>query len=126
MGTLLDTSVLIALERGYATVPPADQLGMAAISVSELLYGVHRSDDRHRAGRLGFVERVIADVPVVSFDRDMARIHAHLRSAMDAAGARRNTHDLIIAATAISLGWHLGTVDHQSFAAIPGLELRYL
>jgi len=126
MGTLLDTSVLIGLERGYSTVPPTESLGIAAITVSELLHGLHRATTRHRLARQAFLERVFANVPTVPFTHEIARIHAELRADTGAAGRQRNSHDLMIAATAVALGWDLATADHRGFEDIPGLRVRYV
>lgn len=47
MGTLIDTSVVVAAERGTldleAVVRTADEFAMSTVTVSELLHGVHRA-----------------------------------------------------------------------------------
>ena len=67
MGTLLDTSVLIDIERGRGAIPPADDVAIAAITASALLQGVLRADRAHRATRESFVEGVLATVPTIPF-----------------------------------------------------------
>ena len=93
MGTLIDTSVLIAIERGeldLATIreDDAEELAIAAITASELLHGVHRlrgAVARTRAER--FVEHLLDVIPVIPFDLDVARIHARIDAELSAAGA---------------------------------------
>ena len=80
MGTLLDTTVFIDLERAVRRLPPGsamaevsarleeqlgpdDEVGIAAITAAELLHGVHRAALEHRARREAFVEAVLAAFP---------------------------------------------------------------
>src|SRR5207247_1366088 len=91
VGTLIDTSVLIAAERGRLD-PDAlqrenddEEIAIAAITASELLHGVHRlagAVARTRAER--FVERILAVIPVIAFDLDVARVHARLDAELSA------------------------------------------
>ena len=77
MGTLIDTSVLIALERGQIdlsrlTGDDDEPVAIAAITASELLHGVHRLRSavaRTHASR--FVERLLDAIPVIPFDLDI-------------------------------------------------------
>lgn len=93
MGTLFDTSVLIAAQRGDVDLRAilakqgAFDVATSAISVSELLHGPHRLTNamaRSRAERS--VERVLAGVSVVSFDLEIARLHARLGADLAAKG----------------------------------------
>lgn len=126
MGTLLDTSVLINLERDRASVPITDQMGMSAVTVSELLFGVLRADRAHRGERRAFVETILRGVPAIPFSEEVARVHAELRVAVESRGRKRSPHDLMIAATAVSLGWDLATTGYKGFDDIPGLRVRYV
>ena len=130
MGTLIDTSVFIALERGQ--LDPAslhgerdeEEVAMAAITASELLHGVHRlkaAVSRARAAR--FVEDLLALVPVIPFDLDVARVHARLDAELSAAGKAVGDADLQIAATAVSLDYRIATRDLRSFPRIKGLDV---
>ena len=95
MGTLIDSSVLIAAERGHLDIAaklgeqPDEPVAIAAITASELLHGVHRatrSDQRNR--RHAFVERLLSAVPVLPFDLVVVRIHAGLWAQL---AAKRNS-----------------------------------
>jgi tRNA(fMet)-specific endonuclease VapC len=129
VGTLVDTSVLIAIERGeldLTTVRENDEeeLAIAAITASELLHGVHRlrgAVARTRADR--FVEHILDVIPVVPFDLDVARIHARIDAELSAAGAAVGDADLMIAATAVSLDYRIATRDLRSFPKIKGLSV---
>ena len=130
MGTLIDTSVLIALERGRIDLDllgneeDDEVLAIAAITASDLLHGVHRvagAVARTRAER--FVERVLSSIPVIAFDLDVARVHARLDAELSAAGRAVGDADLMIAATAVWLDYRVATRDLRSFPRINGLEV---
>jgi predicted nucleic acid-binding protein len=129
LGTLIDTSVLIAIERGdldLARVRSDDdeELAIAAITASELLHGVHRlrgAVARTRAER--FVEHLLDVIPVVPFDLDVARIHARIDAELSAAGAAVGDADLMIAATGVWLDYRIATRDLRSLPKIKGLTV---
>jgi len=128
MGLLIDSSILIAAERG--TLDLNEKLGkeldnpvaLAAISASELLHGVHRATSlNQRARRQAFVEQLLSALPVIPFDLVAARLHAELWARLAAKGIQVGAHDLLIAATAIAAGYGVATRDERSFPRIPGL-----
>ena len=133
MGTLIDSSVLVAAERRTLELDHAlgahaeEPVGMASITASELLHGVHRAaTTAQRQRREAFVERLLAVLPVFPFDFVTARIHASLWAGLASKGASVGSHDLLIAATAIALGYRVATRDQRSFGRIPGLEVVVL
>jgi tRNA(fMet)-specific endonuclease VapC len=130
VGTLVDTSILIAAERGQLDPKllqaenDDEPLVIAAITAAELLHGVHRAKSaagRVRTGRNA--ERWIGLFTAVPFDLDVARIHAHVSADLATSGATVGAHDLIIAATALSLEYRIATRDLRSFPKIVGLEV---
>ena len=130
MGTVVDSSVLIAVERGQldpatlADEDDAEQLAMSAITASELLHGVHRLKSavkRARASR--FVEGAIATISVIDFDLDVARVHAELDAELAASGTSIGEADLMIAASAVWLDYRVATRDLRSFPKIKGLRV---
>ena len=140
MGTLLDTTVFIELERAVRRLPPqwamgevnarleeqlgsAEEVGIAVITASELLHGVHRATPEHRTRREVFVEAVLAAFPPIPFDLLTARAHARLWAELAAAGIDTGAHDRLVAATAITAGWRVGTANVRHFEKIPGLAL---
>jgi tRNA(fMet)-specific endonuclease VapC len=140
VGTLLDTTVFIDLERAVRRLPPAsamaevsgrlaeqlgpdEEVGIAAITASELLHGVHRATPHHRARREAFVEAVIAAFPPLPFELLAARAHARIWAELAAAGQDTGAHDRIVAATAIAAGWRIGTANLRHFDRIVGLDV---
>ena len=126
MGTLLDSSVLIRLERSGSTLTLGDdeEVAIAAITASELLHGVHRADPRRRAQREAFVEHVLHVLPVYPFSLETARVHARLWADLAATGHLIGPHDLILAATALALGWSVATYNGSEFSRVPGLVVH--
>jgi predicted nucleic acid-binding protein len=130
VGTIVDTSVLIAVERGQLDIAALrgmdadEEVAMAAITASELLHGVHRLKGvvaRSRAVR--FVESALDALRVVPFDLDIARVHAELDAELAAAGTPVGDADLMIAATAVWLDYRIATRDLRSFPKIRGLRI---
>jgi predicted nucleic acid-binding protein len=143
MGTVLDTTVFIELERAMRGLPAVqamtdvarrlesqlgenEEVGIAAITASALLHGVHRATEEHRGKRAAFVEAVLAAFPTLSFDLLVARVHARLWAGLASSGADVGAHDRLVAATAMSAGWRVGTADARHFDRIPGLDMTPL
>ena len=131
MGTLIDSSILIAAERGQLDVEShvAEQLdhrfAIAAITLSEVLHGVHRLQGVRRARARAFVERWLQQLPVISFGRRIAETHAMLGADLAARREVLGAHDLLIAATAVHLGYDVATRDRRSFGRLPDLRVEY-
>jgi len=130
MGTLIDTSILIAVQRGQLdpvslrSEDDDELVAIAAITASELLHGVHRLTSavaRARAER--FAETVLGSIPVIPFDLEVARVHARLDAELSAAGTPVGDADLMIAATAVALDYRIATRDRRSFPKIKGLDV---
>ena len=131
MGVIVDSSVLVASERGAVDLAAklqeraGEPAGMSAITASELLHGVHRAaPSAVKARREALVERLLATLTVIPFDQVVARVHARLWATLAAGGVNLGAHDLIIGATAVALGWAVATRDTRSFPKIPGLEVE--
>lgn len=140
MGTLLDTTVFIELERALRGVEPAtamatvgrrlearlgggEEVAIAAITASELLHGAHRATPEVRGRREAFVESVLTAFPPVAFDLRCARIHAGLWAELAIRGRDVGPHDRIVAATAVALGWRVGTANVGDFELVRGLDV---
>ena len=130
MGLILDTSVLIADERGRFDMPgflrraAAGETVIAAITASELLHGVERATDMSRkARRHQHVEQLLSLLAVVPFGLAEARCHARLWADLASRGMMIGPHDLQIAATARTLGYGLATINVPEFERVTGLQV---
>lgn len=131
MGLVFDTSVLIDMERNSLDVEEMisgredEPFGISAVTVSELLHGIYRTDsEKRRLRRVAYVEKVIEIFPVYPFDLSASRIYARIWAGIAKRGQSIGAHDLMIAATAISLGFSVVTSDMRDFGKIKGLTVE--
>ncbi len=130
MGVILDTTILIAAERGRFDMPAfltsLEETGVAiaAITAAELLYGWERATTAEvRARRGAFVEGVLAAVPTVPFGLPEARRHANLWADLARRGTLIGPHDLLVAATALASEFAVATLNRAEFGRVAGLAL---
>lgn len=125
---LLDTTFLIDSERRrrdlHEVIADEDDVAMAAITTAELRVGVLLADRRRLAARAAFVDDVVATIPIIDYDRDVAEAHAGLLHEVRTQGRSRGAHDLIIAATAKAFGRTVVTADPAGFADLTGVTVR--
>jgi len=128
MGRLIDTNILIEAERGrldietHVSEHAGEMFYISAITVSELLHGVHRAHDLVVKGRrAASSERFINTFTVIPIDTSVARTHASLWATLEAAGQMIGIHDLWLAATCLTHGLGMITSNVREFERIPGL-----
>lgn len=131
MGVIFDTSEIIALERNGLAVESIihdredEPFGISVITIAELLHGVERADSQARKiKRQAFVEKVIELFPVFPFDTTVARIYARLWASLAVQGIVIGCHDLMIAATALSMNYTVITANLRDFEKIEGLSVE--
>ena len=129
MGLIVDANVFIQFERRGLTVDlsrwvSSDGVFICAITVSELLMGVHRADNEVRRNRRSeFVEAILASISVLDFTAAVARHHARLHADLTRQGQVIGPHDMIIAATALHYGLPLLTDNIAEFTRVTGLTV---
>ncbi len=130
-GVLLDTSVLVEIERGRldpVTTLADDggpfEIAVAAISIAELLLGAFLATGVRAERRQAFAEHMIESYPIVQYDVATARHHAELLAHCRRTGTMRGDHDLIIAATARATGRTVLTLDRKGFEGLPDVRVR--
>ncbi len=131
MGLIIDSSVLIATERAGKKFSDLlshfddEPIAIAAITASEILAGVYRSEPSHRRWRRQeYVEEVLAQIAVLPFDLSLARVYARIAADLTSTGRLIATHDLIIAVTALAQEYAVLTDNARDFEKVPGLEVR--
>ena len=130
MGILIDSDVLIGIERAGKEIAARiegrenESMYLSVITASELLHGVHRATTPGiRAGRLAFVEAVLAAFPLLEIDLAVARSHAQLWSDLERRGQMIGAHDAWLAATCLAHGLTLITGNARDFRRVPGLVM---
>jgi tRNA(fMet)-specific endonuclease VapC len=127
---ILDSGVLIAIERGKLDIDEAlgaDDAAIAAITAMELLVGVERADESRRQVRAVHVEAILSSLPIENYTVDVARVHARLAVQAMKCGETRSAHDMMIAATAAATGRVLLTTDASAqFGKLAGVRAEVL
>jgi tRNA(fMet)-specific endonuclease VapC len=125
---LLDTTFLIDAERAEELVDESiddeDDVAVAAISVAEMKVGVALAAGRRRGLRHDFITDVLAVIPVLEYDLNVAEAHAQLLATVPRQGRPHGAHDLVIAATAVASGREVVTADTGGFVDLPGVRVR--
>jgi tRNA(fMet)-specific endonuclease VapC len=130
VGLILDSSLLIADERGkfdmlaFLRQSPNIQPTIAAITASELLHGVERAQDPvRRIRRERHVEQMLSMLAIQPFGIAQARVRARIWAALQVRGLMIGPHDLLIAATGLALDDEVATLNVQEFKRVIGLKV---
>jgi len=114
---VVDTNVIAAL-RLYDPSELPDTLLITAITLGELSYGPHATDDPiKRAGRVAVLQHVEATFDPLPYDQAAARLYGQICAAVRMTGRepRKRSSDLMIAATAGSNQLPLYTANPRDF-----------
>ncbi len=120
---VLDTSIIAALTF-YDPAELPDTFLITAITLGELSYGPHATDDPlKRAGRTAVLQHVESTFEPLPYDQHAARLYGQICAAVRAAGRqpRKRATDLMIAATAASHALPLYTANPEDFHGSEGL-----
>ena len=99
-----------------------DAIGLSAITLAELRYGVEKSGSQRNAEVL---EAFIAPLEVVPFEAAVTLTYARIRSELEKQGKQPiGAMDLLIAAHALSLGLTLVTHNRKEFDRVAGLNIE--
>lgn len=125
---LFDTTILIDAERSGddldAVLDDADDVAIAAVTIAELRVGALLANSARKAARTAYVDDIVATVPILGYDLEVAEAHAELLVAVRSQGKPRGAHDLMIAATAKAFDRTVVTADDTAFRDLPGVEVR--
>ena len=134
MGLILDSSVVIAAERCGDTIEhfiervvnvTGDQdAALSAIGLTELIHGLYRAKTPAiRLRRESFLTELLADLTVYPYTKETAMLAGKLDGEQQSKGVVIPFGDLLIGATALSLGYSVLTVNLRDFRRIPGLSV---
>lgn len=125
---LFDTTFIIDAERTGdeldAVIDNDDDIAIAAVTIAELRVGALVATRRRKAARSSYVEDIIATIPVLAYDLEVAEAHAELLVEVRSQGKPRGAHDLMIAATARAFDRTIISADRTAFRDLPGVEVR--
>ena len=133
MGLVIDTSALIAWERGTgempADLPLEDTLTIPAIVWAESMIGVLLAETPVRAAmRRRRLDNLRSALGVQPFTAEAAEHYAEIYATLSRAGRMIPANDMAVAATARALGVGVlvGPQDEAHFRTVPGLDVRVL
>jgi predicted nucleic acid-binding protein len=137
MGLILDSSVVIAAERRGDTVEQLvarivnatgdQEAALSAIGLTELIHGLYRAKTPSlRLRRESFLNELLADLTVYPYTKETAMLAGKLDGEQQSQGIVIPFTDLLIGATALSLGYSVLTVNLRDFQRIPGLPVIQL
>lgn len=134
MGLILDSSVIIVAERRGDTVEKlieqvvraaGDQdAALSSVGLTELIHGIYRAQTPEiRLRRQSFIAELLRDLTVYPYTKETALLAGKVDGEQQARGVTVPFADLLIGATALSLGFSVLTVNLRHFRLIPGLEI---
>ncbi len=128
-GLIIDTCVFIDAEKqdiplDFKSLAINGNIYMSAITVSELLVGVHHANSEiRRLKRSAHIEGLIAVINILDFDIKVARVHAEISASLAKKHTFIGAHDLLIAATALTHGCAVLTYNEKEFSRVPRLTV---
>jgi tRNA(fMet)-specific endonuclease VapC len=129
MKFLLDTNVLSDFVRGESSVvarlrqEAPMQLAISTITEMEIEYGFARNPGL--APRVREAMRILLHtIPVLSFEREDARVAAQLRASLHSQGTPIGAYDLLLAACALRRGLKIVTHNGREFIRVGGLGIE--
>jgi tRNA(fMet)-specific endonuclease VapC len=125
---VVDTNTVIYFFKGMGRVAerllaqPPGQLGVPALVVYELEVGVAKSSAPERRGAqlADFLDAAV----LLPFEREDARVAAHIRADLERRGEPIGPLDVLIAGTALRRGATLVTRNTSEFRRVGGLTIE--
>jgi tRNA(fMet)-specific endonuclease VapC len=125
---LLDTNICIfIIKRRPAAVLERfreyeiGDLGISSITLSELRYGVVKSEHRDRNARA--LDEFVTPMEIIPFDENAALAYGEIRATLERAGTVSGSMDMLIAAQAVALSIPLVTNNTRDFQRVRGLTI---
>lgn len=129
MKYLLDTNICIYLikQRPFSVLEKfaavqVGEVGISAISVAELQYGVQKS--HHQAQNMAAFEQFLLPLLILPLDERAAVSYGRMRAFLQRQGTPIGSLDMLIAAQALSLNAILVTNNEAEFTRVPGIRLE--
>jgi predicted nucleic acid-binding protein len=134
VGLILDSSVLIATARKgrnarqalseIAVHAAGEDVAVSVVTVMELAHGAGRANTPQRkTARLQFIHELMAAIPVHPVSASVALRAEQIDGESTAKGVTLPLSDLLIAVTALELGYRVATGNVRHFQAVPGVSV---
>lgn len=129
MNYLLDTDICIYIikQKPSWVVPKfkahaVDSIGLSTVTVSELFYGVSKS--QHVAQNGQALQEFLLPLNIASYDMCAAEVYGPIRATLERSGNTIGPLDMMIAAHALSLDVTLVTNNVKEFSRIAELRIE--
>lgn len=137
MGLILDSSVVIAAERRGDTPAQLVELAirlagnqeaaLSSVGLTELIHGIYRAaTPQIRLRRQSFIDELRIALTVYPYTEETALLAGRIDGEETARGTIIPISDLLVGATALSLGYSILTINARHFRMIPGLYVILL
>jgi len=131
---MLDSTAAVAAERqgknarqlleAVALETGDEGIAVSVLTVLELAHGITRADTtERRERRQRFLDDLLAGVPIQPVTVPIALRAGRIDGQSQARGVRIPLSDLLIGASALELGYGVGTANVRHFQLIPGLKV---
>lgn len=125
---LIDTDIMIYALKGHVEVVRrfrehvAQPKALSVVTYGELVFGAMKSERPEE--NMARVRRIAELFPVIDVSRGIMETFASLKAPLVRSGSSIDDFDLVIAATALSLGYKLVTNNERHFRRIQGLDVE--
>lgn len=134
---MLDSTAAVAAERqgknarqlleAVALETGDEGIALSVLTVLELAHGITRADTtERRERRQRFLDDLLTGVPIQPITVPIALRAGQIDGQSQAKGVRIPLSDLLIGASALELGYSVGTANVRHFQLIPGLNVIQL
>jgi predicted nucleic acid-binding protein len=134
---MLDSTAAVAAERqgknarqlleSVALETGDEEVAVSVVTVLELAHGITRADTpERRERRQRFLDELLTGVPIQPVTVPIALRAGQIDGQSQAKGVRIPLSDLLIGASAMELGYGVGTANVRHFQLIPGLSVIQL
>ena len=97
---------------------------LSSVGLTELIHGIYRAQTAEtRLHRQSFIEELLRDLTVYPYTKETARLAGRVDGEQQAQGVTIPFADLLIGATALSIGFSVLTANPRHFRLIPGLSV---
>ena len=101
-----------------------DGIALSVVTVLELAHGIMRADTtERREKRQRFLDELLTGVPIQPVTIPIALRAGQIDGQSQSKGVRIPLSDLLIGASALELGYEVGTANVRHFQLIPGLNV---
>ena len=134
---MLDSTAAVAAERQGKTARQLLQavaletgdeaIAVSVITILELAHGITRANTpERRVDRQRFLDDLLTGVPIQPITVAIALRAGQIDGQSQAKGVRIPLSDLLIGASALELGYAVGTANGRHFQLVPGLNVIHL